>query len=145
MKYRKYRWPEHYFFIWCLGNSQKLPTTNQFLVSTIFFTNVNISFFNPRCDFFSIIAKSIVNQIRNNIACAVARLVFVFYCELSTGRCNDFQYIFVVKQKKSDYYGPYFQTMLFLVTLIGIIFFLIAFLSVTVKIQSRSLFSLLYC
>ena len=37
---RKYRWPEHYFSVWCLGNSQKLLTTNQFLVSTIFFANL---------------------------------------------------------------------------------------------------------
>ena len=43
---RKYRWPEHYFSVWCLGNSQKLLTINQFLVSTIFFTIMNISFFN---------------------------------------------------------------------------------------------------
>ena len=42
---RKYRWPEHYFSVWSLGNSQKLLTTNQFLVSTIFFTVMNISFF----------------------------------------------------------------------------------------------------
>ena len=33
---RKYRWPEHYFSVWSLGNSQKLLTTNQFLISTIF-------------------------------------------------------------------------------------------------------------
>ena len=42
---RKYRWPEHYFSVRCLGNSQKLLTTNQFLVSTIFFTIMNIFFF----------------------------------------------------------------------------------------------------
>ena len=47
---RKYKWPEHYFSVWCLGNSQKLLTTNQFLVSTIFFTIMNISFFNLRFD-----------------------------------------------------------------------------------------------
>ena len=73
----KYRWPEHYFSIWCLGNSQKQLTTNQFLVSTILFTNTNISFFNLRFDRFSIIAKK-VNQIRYNVVCLVGRLVFVF-------------------------------------------------------------------
>ena len=76
---RKYRWPEHYFSVWCLGNSQKLLKTNQFLVSTIFFTIMNISFFNLRFDLFSIIAKE-VNQIRNNVVCVVARLVFVLLC-----------------------------------------------------------------
>ena len=77
---RKYRWPEHYFSVWSLGNSQKLLKTNQFLVSTIFFTIMNISFFSLRFDLFSIIAKE-VNQIRNlwcNVVCVVARLVFLF-------------------------------------------------------------------
>ena len=63
-----------------------------------------------------IIAKK-VNQIRKNVVCVVARLVFVFCCALTTGRCNAFQHIFV-NQKKSEFYGPYFQTMLFLVTMI---------------------------
>ena len=49
-------------------------------------------------------------------SCVVARLVFVFYCALTTGRCNAFQHIFGNK-KKSEFYGPYFQTMLFLVTM----------------------------
>ena len=80
--------------VWYLGNSQKLLTTNQFLVSTIFFTNINISFFNLRFDLFSIIARK-DNQIRKNVVCVVARLVFVFCCELTTGRCNAFQHIFL--------------------------------------------------
>ena len=63
---RKHRRPEHYFSVWCLGNSQKLLTTNQFLLSTIFFTIMNISFFNLRFDLFLIITKE-VNQIRNNV------------------------------------------------------------------------------
>ena len=42
---RKYRWPEHHFSVWSLGSSQKLLTRNQFLVSAIFFTIINISFF----------------------------------------------------------------------------------------------------
>ena len=53
----KYRWPEHYFSVWCSGNSQKLLTPNQFVVTTILFTNINIPFFNLRFDRFSIIAK----------------------------------------------------------------------------------------
>ena len=89
---RKHRWPEHYFSAWCLGNYQKLLTTNQFLVSTIFFTIINISFFNLRFDLFSIITKK-VNQIRNNVVCVVAHLVFVFYCALTMRSCNVFQHI----------------------------------------------------
>ena len=85
---------QHYFSVWCLGNSQKLLTTNQFLVSTIFFTIMNIYFFNLRFDLFLIITEE-VNQIRNNVVCIVARLVFVFCCALTTGRCNAFQHIFV--------------------------------------------------
>ena len=107
---RKYRWPEHYFSLWFLGNSQKLRKTNQFLVGTIFFTIMNISFFNLRFDLFLIIAKE-VNQIRNNVVCVVARLVFVFCCALTMGGCNAFQHIFVNK-KKSEFYGPYFQTVI---------------------------------
>ena len=102
---RKYRWPEHYFSVWSLGNSQKLLTTNQFLVSTIFFTIMNISFFSLRFDLFSIIAKEI-NKIRSNVICVVARLAFLFYCVLPTGRCNAFQYIFL-NFRKSEFYGPY--------------------------------------
>ena len=107
---RKYRWPEHYFSVWSLGNSQKLLKTNQFLVSTIFFTIINISFFNLRFELFSIIGK-VVNQIRNNVVCVVARLVFVFCCALTTGHCNAFQHIFL-NWMKSEFYSPYFQTVI---------------------------------
>ena len=86
---RKY----NYFSVWYLVNFQKLLKTNKFLVSTIFFTIMNISFFSLRFDLFSIIAKE-VNQIRNNVVCAVARLVFLFFCVLTTGRCNAFQHNF---------------------------------------------------
>ena len=79
-------------FLWCLGNYQKLLTTNKFLVSTMFFTIMN--FFNLRFDLFLIIAKE-VNQIGNNVACVLACLVFVICCALITGRCNAFQHIFV--------------------------------------------------
>ena len=107
---RKYRRPEHYFSVWSLGYSHKLLTANQILLSTIFFTIMNISFFNLRFDLFLIIAKE-VNQIRNNVVCVVARLVFVFCCALTMGGCNAFQHIFV-NQKKSEFYGPYFQTVI---------------------------------
>ena len=88
---RKYRWPEHYFSVWSLGNSQKLLKTNEFLVSTIFFTVMNIYFFSVRFDLFLIIAKE-ANQIRNNVVCVVARFVFLFCCALTMGRCNAFQH-----------------------------------------------------
>ena len=90
---RKHRRPEHYFSVWCLGNSQKLLTTNQFLVSTIFFTIMNISFFNLRFDLFLIINKE-VNQMRNNVVCVKAGLTIVFFCALTTGCCNAFQHYF---------------------------------------------------
>ena len=116
---RKYRWPEHYFSVWSLGNSQKLLTANQFLISTIFFTIMKIPFFSLRLDLFSIIAKE-VDQIRNNGVCVLARFVFLFCCALTTGRCIAFQHIFV-NLKKSEFYGPYFQIILFLVTMLKLI------------------------
>ena len=82
------------FFRMVLGNSQKLLTTNQFLVSTKVSTKINTSFFNLRFDHFLIIARK-VNQIRDNIACIVVRFVFMFCCALTTGCCNTFQQIFV--------------------------------------------------
>ena len=72
--------------------------------------------FNLCCDLFSIITKN-GSQIKNNIVCVVAHIVFVFCCALTTGRCNVFQHIFV-NQMKSKFYGPLFQTVLFLVTMI---------------------------
>ena len=108
------------FFRMILGNSQKLLKTNQFLLSTIFFTIINISFLSLRFDLFSVIEVNQIrskefSQFRNRVACAVARLVFLFCCAPTTGRCNFFQHIFVNK-KKSEFYGSFFQTMLFLVT-----------------------------
>ena len=79
---------------WSLGNSQKLLKTNQFLVSTIFFTIMNISFFSLRFDLLSVIAKE-VNQIENNVECVVARLVFLFCPALTTDCCNAFQHSFL--------------------------------------------------
>ena len=88
------------FSVWRLGNFQKSLTKNQFLVSTVFFTNINISFFSPRFDLFSIIVKKFI-QIRNNVVCVLARLVFVFCCAVTTGRCNTFQHIFKSKRNQS--------------------------------------------
>ena len=82
------------FFRMVLKKFSEITNNNQFLVSTISFTIVNISFFNLRFDFFSIIAKE-VNQVRNNVVCVVARLVFVFCCAITMSRCNAFQHIFV--------------------------------------------------
>ena len=76
---------------------------------------MNISFCDLRFDLFLIIVKQ-VNQIRNNVVCVAAHLVFMFCCGLTTGHCNAFQHNFV-NEKKSEFYGPCFQTMLFLVTM----------------------------
>ena len=66
-----------FFSVWSLGNSQKLLKTNQFLVSAIFFTMLNIAFFSLRFELFSIIAKE-VNQISDNVVCVAVRFVFLF-------------------------------------------------------------------
>ena len=55
---------------------------------------MNIYFFNRRFDLFLIIVQEI-NQIRNNVVCAVGRLIFMFCFALTTGRCNAFKHIFV--------------------------------------------------
>ena len=73
------------------------------------------SFFNLCSAHFSIIAKK-VNQISSNLVCVVACLVFVFCYVLTTDRRNAFQHIFV-NQKKLEFDGLNFQTMLFLVTM----------------------------
>ena len=52
-----------------------------------------ISFLSLRFDLFSIIAKE-VSQIRNNVVCVAAPLVFLFYCAVTTGCCNAFQHNF---------------------------------------------------
>ena len=62
-------------------------------MTNINFTDINISFSNLQFDIFSIIAKT-VNQIRSNVVCVLAGLDFVFYCALTTFRCNVFQVIF---------------------------------------------------
>ena len=90
--------------------------TNNKPIFVLNIKSMNISFFSLRFDLFSIIAKK-VNQIRSNAACVVARVVFLFCCALTMDRCNDFQHIFV-NLKKSEFYSPYFQALLFLVTLL---------------------------
>ena len=72
----------------------------------ILYNNEYLFFQSAFFDLFSIIAKEI-NQIRNNVVCVVARLVFLFCCALTTGRCNAFQHNFVNV-----------MTMLFLVTMV---------------------------
>ena len=97
---RKYRWAEHSFSVWSLRNSQKLLTTNQVLVSTIFFTTMNISFSSLRFDIFSIIAKE-VNQIRNNVVCVVVHLVFLFCCHSLRAVAMVFNIIPYIKRNRS--------------------------------------------
>ena len=58
------------------------------------FYNYKWFFFQLRFDLFLIIANE-VNQIRNNVVRVVARLVFLFFCTLTTGRCIAFQHNFV--------------------------------------------------
>ena len=72
-----------------LRKLSEITNNKPILISTIFFTIMNISFFSLRFDLFSIIAKKF-NQIRNNVVCVVARLVFVFCSALTAGRCNAF-------------------------------------------------------
>ena len=57
-----------------------------------------------------------VSQVRNNVVCVVACLVFVSCCALTTGCCNAFQHVFI-NQKKSEFYDPCLQTMLYRVTM----------------------------
>ena len=47
---------------WCLGNSHKLLTINQFLVSAMFFTIMNISFFNLRFVLFLSLQKKSIKS-----------------------------------------------------------------------------------
>ena len=53
---------KHYYSIWWSVNSQKLLTTNQFLISTVFFIIINISFFNLFFDLSSIITKKSIKS-----------------------------------------------------------------------------------
>ena len=73
------------FFRMVLRKLSKITNNKPILISTILFTVMSISFFSLRFDLFSIISKE-VNQIRNNVVCVVARLVFVLCCALNMGR-----------------------------------------------------------
>ena len=110
---RKYRSPAHFFSVWFLGNPQKLLTANQFLVSTMFFTIRNISFFSLHFDLFSIIAKE-VNQIRNNVVCVVARLArvlrpifpdYVVSCDYASSEPQKINFRFAEGKWKQIYYN----------------------------------------
>ena len=92
------------FFCIVLRKFLEIKITNNKLIFSQ--CNIFISFFDPRFDLFSIIAKK-VNQIRNNVVCVVARLVFVFCCALTTDCCNAFQHIFV-KVKEVGVLQPIF-------------------------------------
>ena len=110
----KYRWPEHYFFVWSLGNFQKLLKTNQFLVSTTFFIIMNTSVFSLRLE------SSPKKSNKSGKMQYVWQLVlFSFCCALTTGRCYAFQHK-LVNYKKSEFYGPYVQIILFLVIMVNV-------------------------
>ena len=79
------------FFRMVFRKLSEITKNKPIFIHTIFFTIMNVSFFSLRFDLFSIITKE-VNQIRNNVVCVVARLVFLFCCALTTGRCNAFQH-----------------------------------------------------
>ena len=83
---------EHYFSAWSLGNSKITNKKPIFILYKIFY-NYNISFFRLRFDLFSIITKEVI-QVRNNVVCVVADLVFLFFCAITAGCCNTFQHIF---------------------------------------------------
>ena len=74
----------------CSEITKNKPISSQYNI----FNNYEYFFFSLCFDLFSMIAKE-VNQIRNNVGCVVARLVFLFCCALTTGRCNAFQHNFV--------------------------------------------------
>ena len=82
------------FFRMVLKKLSEITNNKPILISTIFFTIMNISFFSLRFDLFSVIAKE-VSQIRSNVVCVAAHLVFLVCCVLTTGRYNAFQHIFV--------------------------------------------------
>ena len=79
------------FLCMVLKEFSETTKNKSILVTTIFFTVINITFFNLLFDLISMIAKE-VNQIKSNVVCVVARLVFVFCCAITTGCCNAFQH-----------------------------------------------------
>ena len=101
----------HFIFSKFMENTSNKPTFSQCNI----FHKCKYFFFNLCSDLFSIIAKKIQEN-WYNVVCAVARLVLLFCCGFTMGHCNAFQYIFI-NQKESEFYGAYFETMLFLVTM----------------------------
>ena len=68
---RKYRWPEHYFSVWSLGNSQKLLTTNQFYSQYNIFYNYEYLFFQSAfCSLFNHRQRSQSNQEQCSLCCS---------------------------------------------------------------------------
>ena len=51
-----------------------------------------MNIFFPVCVLISFQYRKEVNQIRNNLVCIVASLVFLFCCALTTDRCSAFQH-----------------------------------------------------
>ena len=88
-----------------------------FLASTTFLTNINIRFFQS-------VSYSIFNHRQNSQSIQQqCSLCCSFVCfSLATGRWNALQYIFR-NQTKSEFYGPYFQNMLFLVIMVRYTYF----------------------
>ena len=82
------------FFRMVLRKFSEITNNKQIFSQYNIFSIVNISLFSLRLDLFSIIDKE-VNQIRKNVVCIAARLVFLFCCAPTTGRCNAFQHNFV--------------------------------------------------
>ena len=73
------------FLCMILREFSEVTNNKPILVCTIFYTITNISCFSVKE----------VSKIRNNVVCVVVRLVFLFCCALTTGRCNAFQHIFL--------------------------------------------------
>ena len=110
---KKYIRPADYFSLWCLRNSQKLLTTNQFLVSHYFLQSWIFLFFNLRFDLCSIIAKG-VNKIRNNTVCVTIQATSSPYFRILL--CNRYGSLLCIstyfcKLKEIGVYRPYFQAM----------------------------------
>ena len=117
---RKYKWPEHYFSMQCSGNSWNILTTKQFFVSTIFFTNKNISFFNLCFDLFTIInKKSMSNQEQCSLCCSLPYFRVLLCTHYELLQCI---LTYCHKSKEIRVLQPIFQTMLILVTMIWINF-----------------------
>ena len=128
--WRKIQIVKSLFFhdVCCSGNSWKILKYTKLICSQYtILTNTNISF----CIEFLIKSGKLILGIlwkslqRLTVSAeqntktrrAITRLVFVFCSALTTGRCNVFQHIFG-NENKSEFYGPNFQTMLFLVTMV---------------------------